>query len=128
MKFNFSKQDIQRLAKRFAYSPNNVEKVIRLCLILDDLNSREEFEGKLLLKGGTAINLVAFRDCPRLSVDLDDAEKTFIEKFFNKEFVPEILFDADTSDRLKSHPVALRTLQMMEGSSEERHSSRGRHR
>ena len=71
MKFNFSKQDIQQLAIRFAYSPNNVEKVIRLCLILDDLNTSEEFAGKLLLKGGTAINLVAFRNCPRLSVDLD---------------------------------------------------------
>ena len=48
-----------------------MEKVIRLCLILDDLNRLEEFAGKLLLKGGTAINLIAFDRLPRLSVDLD---------------------------------------------------------
>ena len=40
-------------------------------MILDDLNRLEEFAGKLLLKGGTAINLIAFDKLPRLSVDLD---------------------------------------------------------
>lgn len=45
--------------------------MIRLCLILDDLNRLEEFAGKLLLKGGTTINLIAFDRLPRLSVDLD---------------------------------------------------------
>ena len=44
---------------------------------------------------------------------LDEADKTFLEKFFNKEYAPEILFDAETANRLKLHPVALRTLQML---------------
>lgn len=42
-----------------------------MCLILEDLNNIDEFAGKLLLKGGTAINLIAFDKLPRLSVDLD---------------------------------------------------------
>lgn len=44
---------------------------MRLSYILDGLNTLPEFKGKLLLKGGTAINLVAFDELPRLSVDLD---------------------------------------------------------
>lgn len=71
MKFEFDKKQIQEISKKFSYSATNVEKVIRLCCVLDDLNSLPPFEGKLLLKGGTAINLVAFQNLPRLSVDLD---------------------------------------------------------
>lgn len=71
MKFEYDKKQIQRIASEHSYTATNVEKVIRLCLILDDLNGLEEFAGKLLLKGGTAINLIAFDRLPRLSVDLD---------------------------------------------------------
>lgn len=71
MKFEYDKKKIQRIASEHSYTATNVEKVIRLCLILDDLNRLEEFAGKLLLKGGTAINLIAFDRLPRLSVDLD---------------------------------------------------------
>lgn len=71
MKFEYDKKQIQRIAAEHSYTATNVEKVIRLCLILEDLNSLEEFSGKLLLKGGTAINLIAFDKLPRLSVDLD---------------------------------------------------------
>lgn len=71
MKFEYNKKQIQRIASEYSYTATNVEKVIRLCLILDDLNRLEEFAGKLLLKGGTAINLIAFDRLPRLSVDLD---------------------------------------------------------
>lgn len=71
MKFEYDKKQIQRIASEHSYTATNVEKVIRLCLILDDLNRLEEFAGKLLLKGGTAINLIAFDRLPRLSVDLD---------------------------------------------------------
>lgn len=71
MKFEYDKKQIQRIASEHSYTATNVEKVIRLCLILDDLNRLEEFAGKLLLKGGTAINLIAFNKLPRLSVDLD---------------------------------------------------------
>lgn len=71
MRFEYDKQLIQQLASEHSYTATNVEKVIRLCLILDDLNRLEEFSGKMLLKGGTAINLIAFNKLPRLSVDLD---------------------------------------------------------
>ena len=72
MKFEYDKKQIQQIAAEHSYTATNVEKVIRLCLILDDLNILDEFAGKLLLKGGTAINLIAFNSkLPRLSVDLD---------------------------------------------------------
>lgn len=71
MKFEYAKSQIRQIATEHSYTATNVEKVIRLCLILDDLNCIEEFAGKLLLKGGTAINLIAFEKLPRLSVDLD---------------------------------------------------------
>lgn len=71
MKFEYDKKQIRQIAEEYSYTATNVEKVIRLCLILEDLNSLDEFSGKLLLKGGTAINLVAFEKLPRLSVDLD---------------------------------------------------------
>lgn len=71
MKFEYDKKHIQQIASGHFYTATNVEKVIRLSMILEDLNHLEEFAGNLLLKGGTAINLVAFDDIPRLSVDLD---------------------------------------------------------
>lgn len=71
MKFDCTKQQIRQIASENSYTATNVEKVIRLCLILEDLNRLDDFAGKLLLKGGTAINLIAFEKLPRLSVDLD---------------------------------------------------------
>ena len=71
MRFDYNKAFIQKIAKEQKYTVNNVEKVIRLSMILHDLNTLPEFKGKLLLKGGTGINLVAFEKLPRLSVDLD---------------------------------------------------------
>lgn len=71
MKFEYDKKQIHRIAAEHSYTSTNVEKVIRLCLILEDLNRLDEFAGKLLLKGGTAINLIVFNKLPRLSVDLD---------------------------------------------------------
>lgn len=71
MKIEYDKTLIRQIAAEHFYTVTNVEKVIRLCNILDDLNSLDEFAGKLLLKGGTAINLIAFEKLPRLSVDLD---------------------------------------------------------
>lgn len=70
MKFEYNKKEIERISKEENYTANNVEKVIRLSLILDDMNTLPEFKRKFLLKGGTAINLIAF-SLPRLSVDLD---------------------------------------------------------
>lgn len=71
MKFEYTKADIEAVARENNYTINNVEKILRLSFILNDLNTLPEFKGRLLLKGGTAINLVAFDELPRLSVDLD---------------------------------------------------------
>ena len=71
MQFNLTRKEVEAIARIESYTVNNVEKVIRLSMILDDLNTLPEFRGNFLLKGGTAINLVAFEKLPRLSVDLD---------------------------------------------------------
>ncbi|MDR1170332.1 MAG: nucleotidyl transferase AbiEii/AbiGii toxin family protein, partial [Prevotellaceae bacterium] len=49
---------------------DNLEKIFRLCEILQYLNENKPFAEHLALKGGTAINLTVF-DMPRLSVDID---------------------------------------------------------
>ncbi len=66
-----TRKQITTIAERYSFTATNVEKVIRLCGILDDLSTIDSFKGKLALKGGTAINLVLIPDLPRLSVDLD---------------------------------------------------------
>ena len=71
MNYNINKTELQRIAKINNYSATNIEKVLRLCSVLSDLNTQDVTNGKFALKGGTAINLVAFEHIPRLSVDLD---------------------------------------------------------
>lgn len=66
-----TRKQITAIADEYSFTATNVEKVIRLCGILDDLSTIDLFKGKLALKGGTAINLVLIPDLPRLSVDLD---------------------------------------------------------
>ena len=66
-----TRKQITAIADEYNFKATNVEKVIRLCSILDDLSKLDAFKGKLALKGGTAINLVLIPGLPRLSVDLD---------------------------------------------------------
>lgn len=66
-----TRKQVVAIADEYSFTATNVEKVIRLCSILDDLSTIECFKGKLALKGGTAINLVLIPGLPRLSVDLD---------------------------------------------------------
>ena len=66
-----TRKQVAAIADEYSFTATNVEKVIRLCSILDDLSTVESFKGKLALKGGTAINLVLIPGLPRLSVDLD---------------------------------------------------------
>ena len=47
-----------------------LEKAARLLGVLDTLRAHPGLKGKLVLKGGTALNLFIF-DVPRLSVDID---------------------------------------------------------
>ena len=66
-----TRKQVKAIAEEHSFTATNVEKVIRLCGVLDDLSTVEDFKGKLALKGGTAINLVLIPGLPRLSVDLD---------------------------------------------------------
>lgn len=52
------------------FRPDVLEKVAHLLGLLDALRSHPFLAGKLVLKGGTALNLFIF-DVPRLSVDID---------------------------------------------------------
>ena len=68
--FEYTKADLNLMANEMNFVRDTLEKVIRLVKILDFINSDSDTSGKLVLKGGTAINLFVF-DLPRLSVDID---------------------------------------------------------
>lgn len=66
----YNKIDLTELSNRTNFNRDNVEKVIRLIDILRFLNETPIFRNSLMLKGGTAINLLV-RPLTRLSVDID---------------------------------------------------------
>lgn len=66
----YSKKNISKFGNETGYINNNIEKVIRLIDVLNYLFSRSTFKDKLILKGGTAINLI-HTNLKRLSVDID---------------------------------------------------------
>ena len=68
--YNISKAFLEKTAMETGFLRDNLEKVFRLCYILQYLHSDALMSDCLLLKGGTAINLTVF-DLPRLSVDID---------------------------------------------------------
>lgn len=59
-----------RLSKDTGFKSDVLEKVYRLMVMIDRLNSMTELSGKLALKGGTAIQGLIF-GFKRLSVDID---------------------------------------------------------
>lgn len=68
---NYSKQYISEFGARTGFINSNIEKVIRLLDVLRFIGSElDQGHKKLLLKGGTAINLL-YMNLPRLSVDID---------------------------------------------------------
>ena len=66
----FSRNDIDNLAAELNFIRDNMEKVVRLCTILEHINTDPMLAEHLVLKGGTAINLLVM-PLPRLSVDID---------------------------------------------------------
>ena len=66
----FSRDDIDNLAADLNFIRDNMEKVVRLCTILEYINTDPMLAKHLVLKGGTAINLLVM-PLPRLSVDID---------------------------------------------------------
>lgn len=66
----YSRYDIDNLASELSFIRDNMEKVVRLCTILEFINTDSLLAEHLALKGGTAINLLVM-PLPRLSVDID---------------------------------------------------------
>lgn len=59
-----------RIAAGEGFQAENVEKILRLKQLLMEFNRHSQLKGKIVLKGGTALNLF-YLDLARLSVDLD---------------------------------------------------------
>ena len=66
----YSRNDIDKLAAELNFIRDNMEKVVRLCTLLEYINTDPLLADHLVLKGGTAINLLVM-PVPRLSVDID---------------------------------------------------------
>ncbi len=58
------------VAKQTGFDPYNIEKILRLKELLQEFLRHPFLTGKLVLKGGTGINVFLF-ELPRLSVDID---------------------------------------------------------
>ena len=67
---NLSLQDLQAEAAATGFPLETLDKVIRLIELLNAFRSHPFLKGRMVLKGGTALNLFVF-DLPRLSVDID---------------------------------------------------------
>ncbi len=65
-----SRRHLQAQAGSLGFDPRTFEKVARLLELLDALRAHPYLRDRLVLKGGTALNLFQF-DVPRLSVDID---------------------------------------------------------
>lgn len=66
-----SKEELLKSAKIQGYKPEILEKVYRLLDIFQQILSVPYLKERLVLKGGTALNLFYFNQIPRLSVDID---------------------------------------------------------
>ena len=65
-----TRRRVEQVARDSGFRPGTVEKVLRLCAILERLGRHPTTRGQWLLKGGTALNLL-YLDVPRMSVDID---------------------------------------------------------
>ncbi len=63
-------QELMREAKETGFRPEIMEKVWHLMAVLDGISVHPFLKDRLVLKGGTALNLFFF-NLPRLSVDID---------------------------------------------------------
>jgi predicted nucleotidyltransferase component of viral defense system len=84
MKFDVA--HLQAIANTSGFPPDNLEKVLRLRELLTEFHKHPFLRDRVVLKGGTAINLF-YLDLVRLSVDIDlnyvaqvDREKMFAER------------------------------------------------
>lgn len=101
-----SEQNLKSEAKRRGYRPEILEKVYRLLELIEDFMSVPYLRERLVLKGGTAINLFCSEYLPRLSVDLDfnyigSLDRNIMEK--EKPEVESIILDICQRRRYQLH-------------------------
>lgn len=80
-----SERELMREANETGFRPEIMEKVWHLMAILDGISVHPFLKDRLVLKGGTALNLFFF-DLPRLSVDID---LNYIGKLDRQEMLHE---------------------------------------
>jgi predicted nucleotidyltransferase component of viral defense system len=68
--YNFDRKFYIGLSDTTGFHKDVIEKVHRLIMILEFINGNSFLRERLVLKGGTALNLTIF-NLPRLSVDID---------------------------------------------------------
>ena len=66
----FSRELLVQKAQETGFRPEILEKVLQLLHLLESFLSHPYLKDRIVLKGGTALNLFYF-DVPRLSVDID---------------------------------------------------------
>lgn len=104
--YNYDKKFYAALSDKTAFQRDILEKVHRLTIILDYINSHPELEEMLVLKGGTAINLTVF-NLPRLSVDIDldfSSDATRGEMLAKRETINTLLKSYIESERYLIKP------------------------
>jgi predicted nucleotidyltransferase component of viral defense system len=65
-----SYEDLLREAEGAGFHPDPMEKALRLLELLESLRSHPFLKERIVLKGGSALNMFVFH-LPRLSVDID---------------------------------------------------------
>jgi hypothetical protein len=88
-----SLDDLQREAAAAGFRTEPLEKVLRLLETLEALRSHPFLKERIVLKGGTALNLFIF-EVPRLSVDIDlnyigSADRGTMLELWTKKLVEE---------------------------------------
>lgn len=91
-----SDYELKLEARNKGYRPEMLEKVYRLLDLLEQLMAVPYIADRLVLKGGTAINLFCTDEFPRLSVDLDfnyvgAADRTIMQQ--ERQILEETMLD-----------------------------------
>lgn len=106
---------LQLLAQEIGFEARSLEKVIRLAELLDGIESLENLQDSLALKGGTALNLI-FGPPSREAwtvlsplLELTEVERQFCDQLQAGTLQPDLLFpeSPDIADRIRRHPALL---------------------
>jgi len=85
-----SDQELKVQARSRGYRPEMIEKVYHLLNLLEEFMAVPYLSSRLVLKGGTAINLFCTDEFPRLSVDLDFNYIGAVERDIMQQEKPEL--------------------------------------